>query len=75
MDHSDQMLEAIPDCGVIGVDIGGTTVKGGLLLPDGTRRLAQPLPTVLHQGAEAFFDELAEWIQQLGAARTSEHAQ
>ncbi|MFT4648934.1 MAG: glucokinase [Planctomycetota bacterium] len=67
MGHSDQMLKAIPDCGVIGVDIGGTSVKGGLLLPDGTRRLAQPLPTVLDQGAHAFIDGLAEWIQELGA--------
>ncbi|MCA9000796.1 MAG: ROK family protein [Planctomycetes bacterium] len=56
----------IPQEGVIGVDIGGTSVKGGLLLSDGTRRLATPLPTDLGSGATPFLDALARWIRALG---------
>ncbi|MDF1838975.1 MAG: ROK family protein, partial [Planctomycetota bacterium] len=63
--NREQSSPSIPANGVIGVDIGGTSVKGGLLMPDGTRRLAQPLPTVLDNGAEAFFDGLADWLKGL----------
>jgi len=59
--------EQVPECGVIGIDIGGTTVKGGLLLPDGSRRVASPLPTQLGSGASTFLDNLAHWIGELGS--------
>ncbi len=65
--QSNQSFAEIPEGGVIGVDIGGTSVKGGLILPDGSRRLAKPLPTVLDLGAEAFLDGLADWIQEFDA--------
>ncbi len=64
--NSEQLHGMIPECGVIGIDIGGTSVKGGLLLPDGTRHVSQPLPTKLGSGSAAFLDDLAHWIGALG---------
>ncbi len=63
---STPLQDMIPECGAIGIDIGGTSVKGGLLLPDGTRHVSEPLPTNLDSGAGAFLDDLAHWIGALG---------
>ena len=63
---SNPVTDTVPESGVLGIDIGGTSVKAGLLLPDGTRRLATPLPTDWKSGASGFLDKLAHWIAELG---------
>jgi glucokinase len=50
----------------LGLDVGGTQVKAGLIDSDGERTRGVPQSTHLGQGAEGFLDHLAQQARALG---------
>ena len=49
----------------IGIDLGGTNIKGALVTEEGTILRRSSLPTGREQGAEAVTRDMAEMIRQL----------
>ncbi len=52
---------------VVGIDIGGTAIKAGILGPQGDSRAAEPIPTQVERGAQDLCDRLANLVRELGA--------
>lgn len=56
----------------IGIDLGGTNIKGALVTEEGTILRRSSLPTGREQGAEAVTRDMAEMIRQLAREQAPE---
>ena len=56
-----------PAARIVGLDIGGTAVKGGAITPAGEILEEGSIPTRLERGSEAFLERVADFAMLLGA--------
>lgn len=52
---------------VVGLDLGGTSVKGGAISPDGEILVEDSIPTRLEEGSASLLERLAAFARKLGA--------